>query len=76
LFCLVMDFWGWRDLEQRNRKIVFGMATYEHSVSTGASVGPILPFPGQGTRSDELEREAPLILRESTRLGIYRPPVF
>jgi hypothetical protein len=76
LFCLVMDFWGWRSLEQRNRTIVFGMATYEHSVSSGATVGPILPFPGQGARSDELEREAPLILRESARLGIYRPPRF
>lgn len=76
LFCLVMDFWGWLYLEQRNRTIVFGMATYEHSLSSGGTVGPILPFPGQGRRSYELEKEAPLILRESARLRIYRPPAF
>jgi hypothetical protein len=76
LFCLVMDVWGWLYLEERNRRIVFGMATYEHSVSKGSRVGPILPFPGQGARSEELERRAPLILRESIKLGIYKPPVF
>jgi len=76
LFCFVMDFWGWSYLEERNRKIVFGMATYEHSVSNGAGVGPILPFPGQGERSDELERRAPIILEQSIKLGIYRPPAF
>jgi hypothetical protein len=76
LFCLVMDFCGWRDLEERNRKIVLGMAAYEHSVSTEFSVGPILRFPGQSARFDELEQRAPFILRQSTRLGVYRPPVF
>jgi hypothetical protein len=75
VFCFIMDFSGWRELEQRNHKVIFGMSTYEHSLSSGASVGPILPFQGQGLRSDELEKEAPLILRESTRLGIYTPPV-
>jgi hypothetical protein len=76
LFCLIMDFWGWFYLEQRNRKNVLGMATYELSVSTGSSVGPILPLPGQGARSDELEKRAPIILGQSIKLGIYRPPVF
>jgi hypothetical protein len=76
LFCLIMDFWGWFYLEQRNRKNVLGMATYELSISTGSNVGPILPFPRQGARSDELERRAPIILGQSINLGIYRPPVF
>jgi hypothetical protein len=76
LFCLVMDFYGWRDLEQRNRKIVRGMAAYEHSVSPESSIGPILPFPGQSPRFDELEQRAPVILKQSMRVGIYRPPVF
>ena len=30
LFCLVMDFWGWHNLELRNRFMVSGMAAYEH----------------------------------------------
>jgi hypothetical protein len=76
LFCLIMDFWGWFYLEQRNHRNVLGMATYELSVSTGSNVGPILPFPCQGARSDELERRAPIILGQSIKLGIYRPPVF
>jgi hypothetical protein len=76
LFCLIMDFWGWFYLEQRNQRNVLGMATYELSVSTGSNVGPILTFPCQGARSDELERRAPIILGQSIKLGIYRPPVF
>jgi hypothetical protein len=76
LFCLCMDYWGWFYLEGRNRAIVFGMAAYEHSLSSGTSVGPILPYPGQGVRADELERHAPVILRQSIKLGIYRPPEF
>lgn len=76
LFCLIMDYWGWRNLEQRNRGMVSGMAAYERPVSTKSSLGPVLPLPGQNARLDELDQRAPLILRESTRLGIYRPPVF
>jgi len=76
MFCLVMDFYGWRDLEERNRKLVLGMAAYEHSVSSEFSIGPILRFPGQNARFEELEERAPVILRQSMRMGIYRPPLF
>jgi hypothetical protein len=76
LFCLVMDFWGWHNLELRNRFMVSGMAAYEHPASTKSSLGPVLPLPGQNARLDELDQRAPLILRQSTRLGIYWPPVF
>ena len=76
LFCLVMDLKGWRNLKQRNLELVSGMAAYERSASTKSSVGPILPFAGQNARFDELDQRAPLILKQSTRLGIYRPPEF
>jgi hypothetical protein len=71
-----MDLYGWRDLEERNRELVLGMAAYEHSVSSEFSIGPILRFPGQNARFEELEERAPVILRQSMRMGIYRPPLF
>jgi hypothetical protein len=76
LFSLTMDALGWTYLSQRNQTIVRGMTAYEHPGPPGSNVGPILPFPGQGPRSDELDRKAPLILKQSMKLGIYRPPLY
>ena len=71
-----MDFRGWRYFEERNHVLVTGMAAYEHPVSTNSGLGPVLPIPGQNARMNELDQRAPVILRQSTRLGIYRPPAF
>lgn len=75
VFSLYMDVSGWRYLTERNDKLIQGMTAYEHNVSA-KSVGPILPKVRQTARFDELDRTAPLILRESTRLGIYCPPAY
>jgi hypothetical protein len=74
-FCLFMDSWGWRALEERNRRLVSGMAAYEQSVSSNSVIGPLLPVPGQDLRFGELQRRAPSILGQSIRLGIYQPPI-
>jgi hypothetical protein len=59
LFSLSMDGVGWRTLEGRNRMIIVGMASYEHPVSPGSSIGPVLRFPNQGPRMDELDARPP-----------------
>ncbi len=76
LFSLSMDVWGWHYLGERNRKITLGMAAYEHSISIESGIGPIIPFPNQSARFDELDKRAPVILRQSIKLGIYQPPAF
>jgi len=76
VFCLMMDFRGARYFDERNLVLVTGMAAYEHPVSTKSDLGPVLPIPGQNARMNELDQRAPLILRQSTKLGIYRPPAF
>jgi len=76
LFCLSMDPWGWSYLSGRNHTIVSGMAAYEHPASPESSLGPILPNPNQDPRLNELDRRAPVILTQSMKLGIYRPPAY
>jgi hypothetical protein len=71
-----MDALGWLTLAERNRRIILGMASYEHPVSAESSIGPILRFPNQGARMDELDQRAPVILRQSAKLGIYKPPAY
>jgi hypothetical protein len=71
VFCLIMDVWGWSYLSDRNAQVVTGMSLYEQ----GSVPSPILPFPNQGARIDELDSRAPMILRQATKLGIYRPPL-
>jgi peptidoglycan/LPS O-acetylase OafA/YrhL len=68
-FSLTMDVMGWRYLASRNRDLVRGMSAFEHS-----GAGPVLPFPHQPWWVDELDEHAPSVLKESIRLGIYRPP--
>jgi hypothetical protein len=76
LFSLSMDALGWRNLAGRNRMVILGMAAYEHPVSPETSTGPIFPLPNQNARWDELDRRAPVILRQSQKLGIYKPPAY
>ena len=73
LFSLVMDRRAWFFLTWRDGRIIAGMQAYERP---GSTLGPILPIKGQGPRLDELDRDAPEILRQSTELGIYRPPSY
>ena len=72
LFCLVMDFWGWLYLAERNGRISFGMAMYERSIFSEFQIGPVARVPRQDVRLDELDKRAPIILKQSTELGIYR----
>ena len=60
LFCLVMDFWGWHNLEQRNRIMVFGMAAYEHSVSTEVQRWASSSVPGSERRFGRTRPASPL----------------
>ncbi len=71
IFCISMDVWGWSYLSDRNAKVITGMRLYEQ----GSVPGPILPFPNQGARFDELESRAPVILRQAAKLRIYQPPL-
>jgi hypothetical protein len=73
LFSLVMDRRAWFFLTWRDGRIITGMQAYERP---GSTLGPLLPIKGQGPRLDELDRHAPEILRQSTGLGIYRPPSY
>jgi hypothetical protein len=73
LFSLVMDRRAWLFLTWRDGQIITGMQAYERP---GSTLGPVLPIKGQGPRLDELDRHAPEILRQSTGLGIYRPPSY
>jgi hypothetical protein len=76
VFSLTMDALGWLTLAERNRRIIVGIASYEHPVSAESNIGPILRFPNQGARMDELDQRAPVILRQSAKLGIYKPPAY
>ncbi len=76
LFSLSMDTWGWRYLVERNQQIVLGVVAFEHSDPSAGGAGPVLPFPGQNWRYDELDRRAPEILRKSIALNIYHLPVY
>jgi hypothetical protein len=76
LFSLSMDALGWRNLTGRSSMVILGMAAYEHPVSPESSTGPIFPLPNQNARTDELDRRAPVILRQSAKLGIYKPPTY
>jgi hypothetical protein len=76
LFSLTMDALGLLYLTERNRILVLGMANYEHRVSSGSGLGPILAVPNQDPRLDELDQRAPAILRKSMDLGIYSPPQY
>jgi hypothetical protein len=76
VFSLTMDTWGRSYLSARDRIVILGMAAYDHPASPGQAAGPILPYPNQDPRLDELDRRAPGILRRSTQLGIYRPPIY
>jgi hypothetical protein len=71
LFSAGMDVFGWRYLADRDRELVRGMAAFEHS-----SAGPVLPMRGQSATMDEFDKRARVILQESIRLGIYRPPEY
>jgi hypothetical protein len=72
LFSLSMDAWGWSYLANRNRETVLGMAAFRNRGELNS--GPILPNPNHGARFDLLVRRAPEILKQSMKLGIYRPP--
>jgi hypothetical protein len=76
LFSLSMDTWGWFYLTERNRRTVLGMAAFEHPVPGEASHGPVLQVPDHDARFDLLARRAPEILKQSMKLGIYRPPAY
>ena len=76
LFSLSMDTWGWFYLTDRNRVTVLGMAAFEQPAPGEIRSGPILPIPNHGARFDLLARRAPEILKQSMKLGIYRPPVY
>ena len=70
-FSMSMDVWGWNYLGDRNQSIMEGMRAYQVS-----GIGPVLPHPNQGERFEELDARAPLILKESEKLGIYSPPSY
>jgi hypothetical protein len=76
LFSLSMDTWGWRYLVERNEQIVLGVVAFEHSDPSSGDASPVLPFPNQNWRYDELDRRAPEILRRSIALNIYHLPVY
>ncbi len=76
LFCLGMDVGGWHYSIDRNRKLVRGMAVYEHPISPDSIAGPILPMPHQPARSDAVDLQSRATLTKSIALGIYRPPAF
>jgi hypothetical protein len=76
VFSLTMDIWGRRYLSMRDHIIILGMAAYDRPAPPGQPAGPILPYPNQDPRLDELDRRAPGILRRSTQLGVYRPPIY
>lgn len=74
VFSLTMDFLGWRYGVDRNRELIQGMAAFERSSTSVMPVGPVLPVPHPHPWMVELEREAPVILKQSIKLGIYEPP--
>lgn len=76
LFAITMDLIGARYLAIRNQEIILGMTAYEHSAKSGKVRGPILGFQNQNARFNEMDRHAPLILKQSTQLGIYSPPIY
>ena len=75
LFSLTMDARGWFYTADHNRNLVRGIVAYEHPDSSDFP-GPVLPVLNQPARADELDRRAPAILKESTKLGIYQPPKY
>jgi hypothetical protein len=76
LFSLSMDWIGSIMLDRRNRSLVEAMRAYEHPTSPDSMEGPAapFPFPARYPALDELNKDARVILAQSTRLGIYRPP--
>jgi hypothetical protein len=73
---LSMDFGGWLQLGRRHDALVQAMAGYEHPTSTDSQTGPsppLLTVPTDPT-TDDFNRRVRIILEESIRLGVYRPP--
>lgn len=73
LFAARTDVVGVRYLTSRNQATIRGMAEFEHS---GGRVSPVLSFANQPERMIELDKLALADLRESIRLGIYKPPAY
>jgi hypothetical protein len=56
--------------------LVEAMTAYEHPTSPDSMEGPAapFPFPARYPALDELNKDARVILAQSIKLGIYRPP--
>jgi hypothetical protein len=68
MFSFSMDYQGWFYLDARARRVLAGMSSFQQG-----GPGPVLPHVNQGARFDELDASAPVILRRSIELGIYKP---
>jgi hypothetical protein len=73
LFSLSMDAIGWAMIQQRDLELVQGMTAFEHPASAHDSSGPL------STRQETLfpgfNPYARIVLQDSIRLGVYRPPI-
>jgi hypothetical protein len=74
MFSLTMDFLGWQYGVDRNQELIQGMTAFERCSSSATCAGPVLPVSHPHAWFLVLEQQAPAILRQSIRLGIYKPP--
>jgi hypothetical protein len=75
-FSLFMDAAEIPVIRSNNRNLVLGMAMFEHSVNSSTSTsGPVLPLWAGDTARVQANPRARVVLIESMRLGVYRPPV-
>lgn len=71
-FGLCMDEIGYLNLTRRNHELVVGMASFEHSLTTGSDEGPLPAL----NVDKKINQEIRGILNESIRLGVYEPPKY
>ncbi|MBV9267397.1 MAG: hypothetical protein JO061_14590 [Acidobacteriaceae bacterium] len=74
-FSVAMDVWGARFLERRNRDLIIGMSLYARNPSPQATSGPVFPPPATAD-VQAFNLRVREILRQSSELGIYRPPAY
>ena len=62
-------------MRQCDRKVVEGMALFEHPTPNGSLGGPQVPIWAGDTKVVQSNPLSRTILRESMRLGVYKPPM-
>ena len=74
LFCLFMDSLNSIFIRNWDAKLIEGMTSFEHPNPPDSTIGPVIRLWKGDIDRDAFNAKARIILFESIRLGVYRPP--